>query len=98
MARISFPERGLGEHVDWALLRPEMGMGMGALSEAVYGNTKLALRGRYHFPIHLILIEAVGALRGLTAYRRSARRAKRIAAKFPAPKPATVATPMKLAA
>jgi alkylhydroperoxidase family enzyme len=46
MARISFPERGLGEHVDWALLRPEMGMGMGALSEAVYGNTKLALRER----------------------------------------------------
>ena len=46
MARISFPERGLGEHVDWALLRPEMGMGMGALSEAVYGNTQLALRER----------------------------------------------------
>ncbi|MEY2436987.1 MAG: hypothetical protein QOF97_1823 [Acidimicrobiaceae bacterium] len=46
MARISFPERGFGEHVDWALLRPEMGMGMGALSEAVYGNTKLALRER----------------------------------------------------
>jgi alkylhydroperoxidase family enzyme len=46
MARISFPERGLGEHVDWALLRPEMGVGMGALSEAVYGNTQLALRER----------------------------------------------------
>ena len=46
MARISFPERGLGEHVDWALLRPEMGLGMGALSEAVYGNTQLALRER----------------------------------------------------
>jgi GT2 family glycosyltransferase len=61
-------------------------------------NTKLALRGRYHFPIHLILIEAMGALRGLTAYRRSARRAKRIAAKFAGPKPAAVTTPMKLAA
>ena len=46
MARISFPEHGLGEHVDWALLRPKMGMGMGALSEAVYGNTQLALRER----------------------------------------------------
>jgi alkylhydroperoxidase family enzyme len=46
MARISFPERGFGEHVDWALLRPEMGAGMGALSSAVYENTKLALRER----------------------------------------------------
>ena len=46
MARISFPERGFGEHVDWALLRPEMAVGMGALSSAVYENTKLALRER----------------------------------------------------
>jgi AhpD family alkylhydroperoxidase len=46
MARISFPERGLGEHVDWALLRPEMAVGMGALSQAVYENSKLALRER----------------------------------------------------
>jgi alkylhydroperoxidase family enzyme len=46
MARIEFPDRGMGEHVDWALLRPEMAVGMGALSEAVYGNTKLALRER----------------------------------------------------
>ena len=46
MARITFPERGFGEHVDWALLRPEMAVGMGALSEAVYGNTQLALRER----------------------------------------------------
>jgi alkylhydroperoxidase family enzyme len=46
MARISFPERGLGEHVDWALLRPDMAVGMGALSEAVYGHTQLALRER----------------------------------------------------
>ena len=46
MARISFPERGLGEHVDWALLRPEMAVGMGALSKAVYENTRLALRER----------------------------------------------------
>ena len=46
MARITFPERGMGEHVDWALLRPEMAVGMGALSEAVYTNTQLALRER----------------------------------------------------
>ncbi len=36
----------MGEHVDWALLRPEMAVGMGALSDAVYGNTQLALRER----------------------------------------------------
>src|SRR4029453_8814425 len=46
MARIDFPERGLGEHVDWALLRPKMAAGMGALSEAVYGNTQLSVRER----------------------------------------------------
>ena len=46
MARISFPERGYGEHVDWALLRPKMAAGMGALSEAVYTNSQLAVRER----------------------------------------------------
>ena len=46
MARIDFPDRGFGEHVDWALHRPKMAAGMGALSEAVYGNTRLALRER----------------------------------------------------
>ena len=46
MARIAFEDHGLGEHVDWSLHRPEMAMGMGALSEAVYGNTQLALRER----------------------------------------------------
>jgi alkylhydroperoxidase family enzyme len=46
MARISFPDRGLGEHVDWALLRPDMAVGMGALSDAVYSNTQLTLRER----------------------------------------------------
>jgi alkylhydroperoxidase family enzyme len=44
--RVSFPERGFGEHVDWSLMRPEMAAGMGALSEAVYGNTQLSLRER----------------------------------------------------
>jgi len=46
MARISFPERGFGEHVDWALLRPAMAKGMGQLSEAVYTNTRLSIRER----------------------------------------------------
>src|SRR5579872_3411256 len=46
MARIEFPARGYGEHVDWALLRPEMAVGMGALSEAVYTNSRLPLRER----------------------------------------------------
>jgi len=47
MARISLPApSGLGEHVDWALHRQEMAIGMGQLSEAVYANTELALRER----------------------------------------------------
>jgi alkylhydroperoxidase family enzyme len=46
MARISFPDRGFGEHVDWALMRPAMAKGMGALSEAVYSNTQLSVRER----------------------------------------------------
>jgi alkylhydroperoxidase family enzyme len=47
MARIEPPgQSGLGEHVDWSLHRTEMAIGMGAFSEAVYGNTKLPLRER----------------------------------------------------
>jgi alkylhydroperoxidase family enzyme len=46
MARITVPDKGLGEHVDWSLYRPKMAVGMGALSEAVYGNTRLPLRER----------------------------------------------------
>ncbi|HUO47725.1 MAG TPA: carboxymuconolactone decarboxylase family protein [Acidimicrobiales bacterium] len=46
MARIAFPDRGMGEHVDWALLRPKMAMGMGALSDAVYQNSQLPVRER----------------------------------------------------
>jgi alkylhydroperoxidase family enzyme len=46
MAHIEFPERGYGEHVDWALMRPEMAVGMGALSEAVYTNSRLPVRER----------------------------------------------------
>jgi alkylhydroperoxidase family enzyme len=46
MARISFPEKGLGEHVDWALLRPKMAIGMGAFSSAVYEHSRLSVRER----------------------------------------------------
>jgi len=46
MAHLDFPDRGFGEHVDWSLLRPKMAAGMGALSEAVYGNTQLPVRER----------------------------------------------------
>lgn len=46
MARIAFDDHGLGEHVDWALHRPAMAAGMGALSEAVYGNSRLPVRER----------------------------------------------------
>src|SRR3984957_2546813 len=46
MTRISAPSTSLGEHIDWALLRPKMAAGMGALSEAVYTNSRLAVRER----------------------------------------------------
>jgi alkylhydroperoxidase family enzyme len=36
----------MGEHVDWALLRPSMALGMGQLSGAVYGNSELGVRER----------------------------------------------------
>jgi alkylhydroperoxidase family enzyme len=36
----------MGEHIDWALLRPKMAAGMGSLSEAVYGNSQLPVRER----------------------------------------------------
>jgi alkylhydroperoxidase family enzyme len=36
----------MGEHIDWALHRPKMAAGMGALSEAVYGNSQLSVRER----------------------------------------------------
>ena len=36
----------MGEHIDWALLRPKMAAGMGKLSEAVYTNSQLPVRER----------------------------------------------------
>src|SRR6202046_4594133 len=46
MTRIAAPESGMGEHIDWALLRPDMAAGMGKLSAAVYENSQLAVRER----------------------------------------------------
>jgi alkylhydroperoxidase family enzyme len=46
MTRINAPQSGMGEHIDWALLRPEMAAGMGKLSAAVYGNSQLSVRER----------------------------------------------------
>jgi alkylhydroperoxidase family enzyme len=46
MPRIEFAEAGMGEHVDWALSRAKMAVGMGQLSEAVYGNSQLPVRER----------------------------------------------------
>lgn len=46
MARISFPDRGLGEHADWTLARPEIAMAMGGLASAVYGHSHLTKRER----------------------------------------------------
>jgi alkylhydroperoxidase family enzyme len=46
MARIDFPDRGLGEHADWMLARPDMAVAMGDLSSAVYGTSTLAIRER----------------------------------------------------
>jgi alkylhydroperoxidase family enzyme len=46
MTRIPGNGSDLGEHIDWALRRPKMAAGMGALSEAVYGNSTLAVRER----------------------------------------------------
>jgi alkylhydroperoxidase family enzyme len=47
MARIEPPAvTGMGEHVDWSLHRTEMAVGMGTLSEAVYGNSQLPVRER----------------------------------------------------
>jgi alkylhydroperoxidase family enzyme len=41
MPRITVPDAGFGEHVNWMLTRPEMAAGMGAFSEAVYNHSTL---------------------------------------------------------
>jgi alkylhydroperoxidase family enzyme len=46
MARIDFPETGMGEYVDWMQSRPEIASGMGSFSDAVYNHSHLDLRER----------------------------------------------------
>ena len=46
MTRIDSPDAGLGPHIDWMMHRVHMATGVGALSEAVYGNTQLSVRER----------------------------------------------------
>lgn len=46
VTRIEVPDVGLGPHIDWMLHRAHMATGVGALSEAVYGNTELSTRER----------------------------------------------------
>ena len=77
MARIAFPDHGLGEHVDWALHRPEMAVGMGALSEAVYGNTQLALREREAARWTIALINDCVVCQDTRAKRRPTPRRRR---------------------
>lgn len=36
----------MGESIDWMLMRPEMAVGMGQLSDAVYGHSRLDVRER----------------------------------------------------
>ena len=67
MARIDYPERGLGEHIDWALLRPKMAMGMGALSEAVYEHSTLPLREREAARWTIALINECAVCQGTRA-------------------------------
>jgi alkylhydroperoxidase family enzyme len=46
MARIDFPDTGMGEHVDWMLSRPEIAEGMGKFSDGVYNHSRLGVRER----------------------------------------------------
>ena len=45
-------------------------------------NLRLAAGGRPHFPIHLILLEILGGVAGLGAYRRSVRKVRNDQARF----------------
>jgi hypothetical protein len=42
-------------------------------------NLRLAMRFRGHFPVHLILIEILGGILGLRAYKRSVRHVQSVA-------------------
>jgi alkylhydroperoxidase family enzyme len=74
MARIEFPDHGMGEHVDWSLLRANMAVGMGALSDAVYGNSQLPVREREAARWTIALINDCAVCRA-TRTRSASRRA-----------------------
>jgi alkylhydroperoxidase family enzyme len=65
--RIEFPDRGMGEHVDWALLRTDMAIGMGQLSEAVYGHSQLPVRERESARWTIALINHCAVCQGTRA-------------------------------
>jgi alkylhydroperoxidase family enzyme len=57
----------MGEHIDWALLRPKMAAGMGALSGAVYGNSQLPVREREAARWTIALLNDCAVCRGTRA-------------------------------
>jgi len=67
MTRITSPQSGLGEHIDWAMLRPEMAAGMGKLSQAVYENSRLSVREREAARWTIALINDCAVCRGTRA-------------------------------
>lgn len=69
MARIRFPDRGMGEHVDWTLYRPEIAAGMGALSGAVYNHSRLGVREREAARYTIALINDCAVCRDTRAAR-----------------------------
>src|SRR4029079_5585000 len=71
MARISVPDHGLGEHIDWSWYRTKMAVGMCALSDAVYTNTQLPLREREAARWTIALINHCAVCQGTRAKEAS---------------------------
>jgi AhpD family alkylhydroperoxidase len=67
MARISFPDAGMGEHADWTLARPEIAVGMGGFSHAVYTHSKLDVREREAARFTIALINDCAVCRATRA-------------------------------
>src|ERR1700719_1209549 len=82
MTRIDAPESGLGEHIDWALLRPDMAVGMGKLSAAVYGNSQLPVREREAARWTIALINDCAVCRDTTGLSARERLAAEFAERF----------------
>lgn len=73
MPRISFPEKGLGEHADWMMARPEIAMAMGGLATAVYGTSKLDKRESEAARYTIALINDCAVCRATRAREGEAR-------------------------